>query len=841
MTRILLCDRLSLLARGTAVCLLTAAIACNEQQFQPGVVRDLTAPVVIIDKAADTVSVQNGLSFSVSATDNLGLKTLSIELTGGVLASIDSVFSTQVTSIVVLVDSQFPVNTTAGGMVIITATATDGAGNASETQTDSIFLENEDALIVTLDKPASGATTAPGKSFPVAVSASQRDGVSVVGYFTEGQYVTRDSIVPSTTSADTSGEWTVAVPDTTSLGTMTIRGFAIDTDGRRAETAPRGVSIQSTVNDTEAPEVSFTVSGRVEDNDTITITATDPSGIALVGWVAAWINDTSVIAGQGDTTFDGSSTAVEFVDVMELDNSLVGQRLIVTAFAVDAADNDTRTAASPSSPAGAAAAAQQAAAADTVLFVHGATRALPAGGLIADAIYSRNQDSIYFTNHLLDRIEVFRVSDTSFVGSIPIGSRPWGIALWPRDTLGNHADTVVVANSGGTNLSIVDMISGFEVRRHLLPIFRVQRVQTKIDSATGQLQLDITEFLLSDRPQYVGTVCRTAGASTCSDVLAVYSTTPTGAQSTPLDFRSTVWWENLSSATPESHFFWEHAAQLISDVTDTLQVIVRRGTAANEEMILGAVCGRIVAIEELGFIDTTFIRNSGDFTHVLVGEGGGIREPPLDFARAMGYSVTTRVDTTECLLTDTTITVDNSVDPPDTTVTIDTVAIEFELFDNGITGSVNVRDFIANAAIPVRSIAVNFNGLTNMIRADSIYVLDENMRLQGLTSVGGANPGMDLNFDHTFDARVRGTGGIGGTGDPNDRLIFAASANPVIEVFDTYFYGRVGFSIPIKDPIIGPLRVAKRGTTQILIGVTQSGVVYIELPSIANAFPAPGR
>lgn len=814
---------------GAALGLALVAAACNEQQFQPGVAADLTPPVVVIDKLADTLTVEEGLKFSVAASDNLGLKTLSIETSGGVLVDIDSVFTTQVTSIVVAVDSQFPSNTTAGGTVVITALATDGAGNSSETATDSIVLTNIDALIVTLDKPVPGATTAPGKTFPVEVSASQRDGVSVVGYFTEGNLVVRDSIVLAAAATDTTHSWTVSVPDTTSLGTMTVRGFGIDTEGRRTETAALTVSIQSTVNDTLAPVVTFTVSGRVEDNDTITINATDPSGITQVGWTAVLVKDTTTLVGQGDTTFDGTSTAVEWTDIMEFADQQVGERLIIKAYAVDAASppNDSRTTPSGSAPAAAAAqlqAAQQAAE-DTVLFVHGATRALPAGGLIADAIYNRNQDSIYFTNYELDRIEVFRVSDTSFVGSIPVGSRPWGMALWPRDVNGDNADTVVVANSGGTNLSIVDMISGVEVRRHQLPIFRIQSVQTKIDEATGQIKDDITEYIISDRPQFVGTVCRNPGPP-CGDVVAVYSTTPTGAQSKPLDFRSTIRWENLTSAAPESHFFWEHAAELISDVTDTLQVIVRRGTAASEEVILGAICGRIVTIKELGFIDTTYVRNSGDFTHVLIGEGGGpVQDPPLLFARAMGYTVTAGVDTTQCAVVDTTVV------PPDTT------ALSVELEDLGITGSVNVRDFIANTAIPVRSIAINFNGLTNMIRADSVYVLDENMRLQGLIAVGGG-PGMDLNFDHTFDAQVRGTNTIPGDGDADSRLMFAATGDPEIEVFDTYFYGRVGFAIPIKDPIIGPLRVAKRGTSQILVGVTARGVVYIELPSITNSFPA---
>jgi hypothetical protein len=123
------------------------------------------------------------------------------------------------------------------------------------------------------------------------------------------------------------------------------------------------------------------------------------------------------------------------------------------------------------------------------------------------------------------------------------------------------------------------------------------------------------------------------------------------------------------------------------------------------------------------------------------------------------------------------------------------------------------------------------------VRADSIYVLDEGLRLMGLMSIGNLNSGMDMNFDHAFDARDRGSP----PGTSDDRLVFGASDDPVIEVFDTYWYDKIAV-IPVRDPITGPLRVSENAATgeQILVGVTANGVVAVAVPPITNPLPAPG-
>ncbi len=799
-----------------------AFMACNEQRIGGAIAGDQTPPIVAIQTDSDTTTVAQGIGFTVNAVDNLGLKNLSVELTGGLTARIDSTFRTAVTSVAIPLQVVLPSNTTAGGIIVITATVLDGNDNAGEA-VDSIFLLNDQALIVRLTSPTNGAVTSAGKQLVVRAVATQAEGVAKAGYTVSGAFTTGDSTVATAPLPDTLVfEDTLTVPAGLTSGNFTITGFGEDGEGRRATSTPVTITIQSAANDNTGPAVRVTVDPRVEVDDSVTVNATDPSGISRIGWTATVLGSGTIIGGDS-ASFNGNLTDITRTFALGFNFATLPQSVVITGFAVDGAGN-RGTSASSSAPAGAPAAAAQFAL-DTVLVVNGITRALPRGGKIADAIYNENLHEIFMTNIDLDRLEIFRLVDSTFVTTgIPVGSQPWGIARYPIDTLGTTNSQFVVANSGGTNLSIVGGGSRRELRRHALPNFLIQSVQTEIDPATGLLKLKIEEFDFSDRPQYVGTTCRpTTGSTACAadSVYAVYSTTPTEAQPDPFFLRGSIRWENLTSATPQSHFFWEHAEKAPSPDTDTLQVLVDRGPGTAIQTILSAACGRTVNMVELGFLDTTFVRNSGNFTHALIGEGGSSVDPAVMFARAIGYDGTVGVASTNC-----------------TATILGTTFSGPEEVDLGITPGIRVRDFVVNTAIAVKSIGINFNGLTGLIRADSVYVLDEGLRLQGIVTIGGPNPGMDLNFDHAFDAREAGTPTFGGTLDPNDRLMFAAAAGPTIEVFDTFFYGKVA-TIPIKDPIIGPLRVARAASgAQILVGVTPAGVVVVELPAITNIFQA---
>ena len=98
---------------------------------------------------------------------------------------------------------------------------------------------------------------------------------------------------------------------------------------------------------------------------------------------------------------------------------------------------------------------------------------------------------------------------------------------------------------------------------------------------------------------------------------------------------------------------------------------------------------------------------------------------------------------------------------------------------------------------------------------------------------------MDMNYNHDFAAGNPGSTAFGGTRDSTNRVVFAARPDGNIDVFDTFFYGIVG-SVPVRDPIIGPLRVGKdTGGNQLLFGITARGLVMVRLQTITNPNPAP--
>src|SRR5438093_5899414 len=129
--------------------LLAAVWACETARNPAGIQRDLTPPTISLTKAApDTQDIAQGLTFSVSATDNLGLKDIRLTYTGGYIALTDTVFFSAGTATSIPVHITFPSGSGAGGLIRIVGRATAGAGNSAE---DTIFitLVNVQALQVT--------------------------------------------------------------------------------------------------------------------------------------------------------------------------------------------------------------------------------------------------------------------------------------------------------------------------------------------------------------------------------------------------------------------------------------------------------------------------------------------------------------------------------------------------------------------------------------------------------------------------------------------------------------------------------------------------------------------
>ncbi len=835
-----------------------AVYACETARRISGNPDTQSPTVTLTSTAGDTQDIAGGLRFNVQASDNLGLKTIDLVFSGGLNGVLDTVFHSAVTAYNVSHTLTFGVNSGNGGNITIIARATDGRGNFAA-DTITIFLSNVQALQVTLISPTAGAVASQNRSIPGEVRAIQNSGIAKVGFLVNPPGAVANPTTPPNDSLVFIGSLqdTVDYVDTLTVlaatGTFDIVGFAEDSAGRRLFTTVITVTVQSAANDVTVPQVSHKIGPRVEVDDTIIVRATDASAIAWIGFrvdtgaaPAVLLKFDTVFVGAGNLTDVTRRASLNLGSV--LPPGVLPHSIVVRGYACDGAaarncsytNNTTLLPSAPVSGARTSKANSRPSMSptgliDTVIVVNGVTVPLTGSGSIVDAIYNANRRELYLTNPALNRVDVFQVANTSFVaGGIPTaGGQPWGIAMWPRDTLGGYKDTIIVADAGGSYLGIINVGAGGPrqiIWRQDLPDFIIQTYKVVIQP--GGAVVHITDYHTSDLPQYVAAVCRVAsGTSTChaDSVFAIYSTAPTGAETPPFTGRATLRMEKLiNTANPNlkfGHLFWEIATQSNNSTTDTLRILLTRGRNFSK-VILAACAGATIDISRMGLGNRTFTRNTGNFTHAFIGEGGNIT---AQFARVMSYDARDQLSQGPNLTCDT----GNN--------TFETGSSDI---DFGMSPGRDVSDFIANTGIHVVSVATNFNGLTNAVRADSIYYLNQDLRRM-VTSAAppGASPftpGMDMNYFHDF-APTGTCPNCGGGTDKNQRLMFSANPNGNIDVFDTFFGAFLG-SIPIRDPIIGPLRVARDvGGNQLLFGVTATGLLVLQLPPITNPLPVPPR
>ena len=223
---------------------------------------------------------------------------------------------------------------------------------------------------------------------------------------------------------------------------------------------------------------------------------------------------------------------------------------------------------------------------DTVLVVAGSTRPLPVGGLVADGLYHQASDKLYLSNITRNQLEVFYLGDSTFKAPVRVGSRPWGIAAWPRDRGDvtvprfGQGDTILVANNGGTSISYVrvDIPAATTAARRCTAIrcrtSFVYTITAKLSeehrpapAGAHALRLQRPAAVAGrgvQRPDDAGRARATRSSPSTrrrrrSD-RSCRSTRTTG----------TLRWENLTRAP--SHFFWEQANGQGDRRADTLEI-----------------------------------------------------------------------------------------------------------------------------------------------------------------------------------------------------------------------------------------------------------------------------
>jgi hypothetical protein len=723
-------------ARHLAAALAVLMAACVSSETSSGL-SDKNAPTISLSAGTLTDSL---MTFNVSATDNLGLLHVdAVAGAPGISTVCDTTFNTAVTSFTRLCSIVVPATVPVGTTVTVLAQSVDGNHNLSPVDTLLLVTGGGTPAQVVLTFPrVNPRDTVPvGFTSAVSISGRARAGVHVLGWQIDNAFATgpfRDSVVyatpmKDTIALDTSQSYAGATP-----GLATMTPFMYDSLGRLYVGPPVQFQIVATAGNNTIPVVNFGITKRVEVTDTVHVTATDRAGVAYMGYVVRQMppNDAIIIARDSIAVAANTSTAVHTF-TMALPIVTFPTTVLVEAFATNATGRQD----SARIPVGNTGFIRH----DTITVVAGLTRPLPNGGAVADGIYHTPTNRIYLTNIEKNQLEVFNLGDSSFKTPIPVGSRPWGIAARPADHTGAMTDTLIVANSGGTLLSFVDvnLATAHEVYRYALPNLIFFTV-TSVALSNGVLVEHRKQHDFSDRPQYVAATCTGAGVA-CADLEVAYTTTPTQGQTLPFTNQGTIRWENITQRS--SHFFFEQAVGQ-SDAANIDTIVVERYQAqgyGSDSTLVPFIQGPFITGPDtsyfsvttntplIGFRDTTFTRNSGNFTRAVFGEGGRVgttsgqpnaRAMTLDATQGMVPSFTSKGHTY-------------------------TTADGFlPVFDDGVSRPVDVSDFIANTSTSVSSVAINFDGATSSVRADSTALFDITLRLQGLLQTSQGNSGVDF-------------------------------------------------------------------------------------------------
>src|SRR2546425_11568113 len=175
-----------LVTRGTAlwgiVALVLAVWACETTRNPGGIQHDVISPVITLSNTAgDTQQIAGGLRFTVSAADNLSLKSVDLTFSGGLIATLDTTFISETKTYTKSYTITFGSNSGAGGNIMIAGVATDGASH-SAADTLFIFLSNVQALRVRLNLPSPAGLGSTAEGIPLDVVAVQNSGVAKVGF-----------------------------------------------------------------------------------------------------------------------------------------------------------------------------------------------------------------------------------------------------------------------------------------------------------------------------------------------------------------------------------------------------------------------------------------------------------------------------------------------------------------------------------------------------------------------------------------------------------------------------------------------------------------------------------
>lgn len=421
--------------------------------------------------------------------------------------------------------------------------------------------------------------------------------------------------------------------------------------------------------------------------------------------------------------------------------------------------------------------------------VSGRTVLLPAGGRVMDAAVDTLRENLFLSNIDRNRIEVFRLPTQRFAPAIGVGSAPWGLALVNDFSLPDP-DSLVVANSNGTNLELVDLDQ--EVARPEERFFfsDVVMFDVKVDVGESGINVDVTatpdlgRIQFSDRPQYIAV--DTFGNRIFS-TLAVDGADEIGTVRKSFFLPG---WEQ-----PETKIFVEHA--LTTQAEDAFALAHVDAAGANGS-VLTVVDHTPGFPDDLIVVQIDFARQSiADVAPALEAAGSDavVRDGNWDFG-SVGFEDTTYVAASG---DGTMVVIGEGAQPEQARVLLHEAGPSFT---TNLTGSIRVGDLITNRPGPVRGIGLNYDGTLGVVRGDEeVAFFDSGLRKQG----GVVLPGGSGAALHPLHVNQKTLFNLDGVHSPDTHLAFVGSGDGTIDIIDTFRFLRIG-SIRIRDVITGPLR-----------------------------------